>query len=181
MLKQTYRSSERCWRLWSASSRVTGVFLVLGENLSEDDLPGLPGLRQSDLGRLGQRSLVGRRTSRAAARRDPGARWPAFSVRPSSLDEALRQVMHQLRSIVPYDNSALFLLQDGAMVCAVAVGINADWWSGSTLGLDIYPLLQEMMATPADHSGSGHAQRPPLDRFHGDDPPGLLDRRAAGG
>jgi signal transduction histidine kinase/putative methionine-R-sulfoxide reductase with GAF domain len=64
-----------------------------------------------------------------------------------SLDDALRQVMQQLRSIVPYDNGALYLLQDGVMVCQVAEGKQAERWMDIKLSVGGYPLLQEMRTT----------------------------------
>jgi PAS domain S-box-containing protein len=123
--------------------RVTGVFVVLGENLSEDDLPAFEAFaNQASAALDNARLLAAERRERQRA--ETLGKVASILNTTSDLDDALRQVMQQLRSILRFDNSALFLVRDEAIVCHLAEGIDADWWLGRRLSLEGYPLLQEM-------------------------------------
>ncbi len=126
--------------------QAVGLFVVLGEDLSEDDLPAFEAFaNQASAALDNARLLAAERRERQRAE----TLGKVASILSSSLelDDALQQVMQQLRLILPYDNSAFFLLRDGVMVCQVAAGEKADWWIDRRLFVDKLPLLQEMMAT----------------------------------
>jgi signal transduction histidine kinase len=123
--------------------QIIGVFVVLGENLSEDDLPAFEAFaNQASVALDNARLLAAERRERQRAETlGMVARILSSTI---ELEDALRQVMVRLRSILTYDNSALFLLQDGALVCQVAEGNRTDWWMAQRFDIDGYPLLQAM-------------------------------------
>jgi PAS domain S-box-containing protein len=129
-----------------SQQQTAGIFLVLGETLSEDDLQAFEAFaNQASAALDNARLLAAERRERQRAE----TLGKAASILSStlSLDDALRQVMQQLRSILPYDNSALFMLRDGVMVCQVAEGNQAEWWMNISLSVEGYPLLREMVTT----------------------------------
>lgn len=129
-----------------SQQQTAGIFLVLGETLSEDDLQAFEAFaNQASAALDNARLLAAERRERQRA--ETLGKVASILSSTLSLDDALRQVMQQLRSILPYDNSALFLLRDGVMVCHVAEGNQAEWWMNINLSVEGYPLLQEMMAT----------------------------------
>lgn len=129
-----------------SQQRVTGIFVVLGEDLSEDDLPAFEAFaNQASVALDNAWLLAAERKERLRAETmGQVARILSSTLR---LDDALLQVMQQLRAILPYDNSALFLLHDGAMVCRAAEGDQAGWWLERSLSVENYPLLQAMTTT----------------------------------
>lgn len=131
--------------LVSQQRGVIGIFVVLGENLSEDDLPAFEAFaNQASAALDNARLLAAERRERERA--ETLAKIASILNATPDLDDALPQVMRQLRSFLPFDNSALFLASDGAMVCRVADGERAGWWLAKTLPLDEFPLFQEMIA-----------------------------------
>ena len=129
-----------------SQQQTAGIFLVLGETLSEDDLQAFEAFaNQASAALDNARLLAAERRERQRA--ETLGKVASILSSTLSLDDALRQVLQQLRSILPYDNSALFMLRDGVMVCQVAEGNQAEWWMSTNLSVEGYPLLQEMMAT----------------------------------
>ncbi|MFZ2358898.1 MAG: GAF domain-containing protein [Anaerolineae bacterium] len=129
-----------------SQQQTVGIFLVLGETLSEDDLPAFEAFaNQASAALDNARLLAAERRERLRA--ETLGKVASILSSPVELDVALRQVLQQLRSILDYDNGALFLLQDGVMDCQVAEGNQAEWWMGTHLPVESYPLLQEMNTT----------------------------------
>jgi PAS domain S-box-containing protein len=128
-----------------SQQQVIGVFVVLGEDLSEDDLPAFEAFaNQASAALDNARLLAAERRERERA--ETLAKIASILNSTPDLDDALPQVMRQLRSFLPFDNSALFLVSDGAMVCRAAEGTRAGWWLTKNLPLDDFPLFQEMIA-----------------------------------
>ena len=126
--------------------QVTGVFLILGEDLSEDDLPAFEAFaNQASVALDNARLLAAERRERQRA--ETLGKVASILNSTPDLDDALRNVMQQLRSIVPFDNCALFLTRDGTMECQVAVGSMASWWEEKRLAVERFPLLGEMSST----------------------------------
>ncbi|HSN78459.1 MAG TPA: GAF domain-containing protein, partial [Anaerolineae bacterium] len=129
-----------------SQQQTVGIFVVLGESLSEDDLQAFEAFaNQASAALDNARLLAAERRERQRA--ETLGKVASILSSPLELDDALRQVIQQLRSILPYDNCAFFLLRDGTMVCQVADGNKAHWWMSRSLSLDSLPLLQEMMVT----------------------------------
>jgi PAS domain S-box-containing protein len=129
-----------------SQQQTVGIFVVLGETLSEDDLQAFEAFaNQASAALDNARLLAAERRERQRA--ETLGRVASILSSTLSLDDALRQVMQQLRSILPYDNGALFLLRDGEMVCQVAEGGQAEWWMDIKLSVEGYPLLREMATT----------------------------------
>lgn len=129
-----------------SQQQVTGVFLVLGDDLSEEDLPAFEAFANQTSAALDNARLFSAER-RERLRAETLGRVAGILNSSLELDQALHQVMQQLRSLLSYDNSALFLMQDSHMVCQLADGVDADWWLDKSLSVDGYPLLQEMQAT----------------------------------
>ena len=129
-----------------SQQQVTGVFLVLGHDLSEEDLPAFEAFANQTSAALDNARLFSAER-RERLRAETLGRIAGILNSSLELDQALHQVMQQLRSLLSYDNSALFLMEGGQMVCRLADGVDADWWLGKSLSVDGYPLLQEMRAT----------------------------------
>lgn len=129
-----------------SQQQVTGVFLVLGDDLSEEDLPAFEAFANQTSAALDNARLFSAER-RERLRAETLGRIAGILNSSLELDQALHQVMQQLRSLLSYDNSALFLVQGSQMVCRLADGVDADWWLGKSLSIDGYPLLQEMQAT----------------------------------
>jgi PAS domain S-box-containing protein len=127
-----------------SQQQTVGIFVVLGESLSEDDLQAFEAFaNQASAALDNARLLAAERRERQRA--ETLGTVASILSSPLELNDALRHVMQQLRSILPYNNSALFLLRDGAMVCQIAEGDHAEWWMGRALSVARYPLLQDMI------------------------------------
>ncbi len=126
--------------------QVTGVFLILGEDLSEDDLPAFEAFaNQASVALDNARLLAAERRERQRA--ETLGKVASILNSTSNLDDALREVMQQLRAILPFDNCALFLTSDGMMECRVAIGDLAPRWEDVRLKIERFPLLHEMLTT----------------------------------
>lgn len=129
-----------------SQQQTTGILLFLGEGLSEDDLPAFEAFaNQASAALENARLFAAERWERQRA--ETLGRVASILSSTLDLDDALRQVMQQLRSIVSCDNSAVFLVRDRMMACQVAEGVNAEWWAGISLSFDMYPLLHDMLVT----------------------------------
>jgi PAS domain S-box-containing protein len=129
-----------------SQQQTVGIFVVLGESLSEEDLQAFEAFaNQASAALDNARLLAAERRERLRA--ETLGKVASILSSTLSLNDALHQVMQQLRSILPYDNSALFLLQDRMMVCQVAEGNQAEWWMNISLSVEGYPLLREMVTT----------------------------------
>lgn len=143
VLRRTLHTQQAVLAPLVSQQQVTGVLLFFGEDLSEEDLPAFQAFANQTSAALDNaRLFVAERRERQRA--ETLGRVAGILSATVDLDDALRQVMHQLRTIIAYDNSALFLVEDDVMVCAVAVGANADWWMDIKLNPDVYPLLHDM-------------------------------------
>lgn len=144
LLQKVLRTQRAVLAPLVSQQRAVGILLFLGEDLSEEDLPAFQAFaNQTSAALENARLFVAERRERQRA--ETLGRVANILSSTLDLDEALHQVMRQLRSIVSYDNSALFLLEDNALVCAVAEGVNADWWTTTTLNIDALPLLHDML------------------------------------
>lgn len=126
--------------------QVQDIFVFLGEDLSEEDLPAFEAFANQAAAALDNaRLLAAERRERERAE----ALAKVASILNSTFDlaDALPPVMRQLHALLQFDNSALFFVQDGLMVCQVAEGTHADWWRGMRLPLENIPLFQEMKAS----------------------------------
>lgn len=121
------------------------IFVILGENLSEEDLPAFEAFANQAAAALDNaRLLAAERRERERA--EALAKVASILNSTPDLADALSPVMGQLHSLLQFDNCALFVVHDGTMVCQAAEGTHADWWFGMRLPLANIPLFQEMMA-----------------------------------
>lgn len=126
-----------------SQQKTTGVLLFLGEDMSEEDLPAFQAFaNQASAALDNARLLAAERRERQRA--ETLSRVASIISSTPDLNDALRQALEQLRSIVAYDNGAVFLMHDDGMNCSVAIGMNADWWLSIDLNIDTYPLIRSM-------------------------------------
>lgn len=128
-----------------SQQQVNGIFVILGNDLSEEDLPAFEAFANQASAALDNARLL-EAERRERERAETLAKVASILNSTPDLDAALPQVLRQMRLIVPYDNSALFLVHDGALVCQAAEGSHADWWLTKRLPLDNFPIFQEMTA-----------------------------------
>lgn len=120
-----------------------GVILVLGETLTEEDLPAFQAFaNQASAALDNARLLAAERRERQRA--ETLSKVASILSSTLDVDETLRQVMAQLRSVVEYDNSALLLSRGDTLVCQIVEGKALQNWAGMTLELTTHPVLSQL-------------------------------------
>lgn len=126
-----------------SQQQVNGIFVILGNDLSEEDLPAFEAFANQASAALDNARLL-EAERRERERAETLAKVASILNSTSDLAAALPQVLRQMRLIVPCDNSALFLMCDGVLFCQAAEGSHADWWLSKRLPLNDLPIFQEM-------------------------------------
>lgn len=127
--------------------RTFGILAVVGEQLTEADLPAVEAFaNQTSVALDNARLLAAERRERQRAEiLSNVARILSSAL---DLEVALHEVMEQLQRIIPYDGSALYLLQDGQLHCRAVEGVVAQAELGSVLDVLASPALSEMVQSP---------------------------------
>ena len=130
-----------------SQEQIFGILAVVGEQLTEADLPAVEAFaNQTSVALDNARLLAAERRERQRAEiLSNVARILSSAL---DLEVALHEVMEQLQRIIPYDGSALYLLQDGQLHCRAVEGVVAQAKLGSILDVMASPALSEMVQSP---------------------------------
>lgn len=125
---------------------VFGLLAVVGEQLTVDSVPAVQAFANQASAALDNAFLLAaeRRYRERAERLNSAARALSFAADPTS---ALQQVLDLLHDVLPYDNSWLFLLENGNLALRAAKGPVASSNIGQRIEAGAFATLDTLVET----------------------------------